>query len=95
MKLKLLTHCKFQSMKIIQNYHNSFEFNMTIVVILYDIHTLEFVVRAQTGSARRILYSTENSVASSFRTNRHFEKTVAIKFASAGSQDWWCQFIPF
>ena len=34
-------------MGVIQNYHNGhtkFEFSMTIVVILYDIHTLEFAV---------------------------------------------------
>ena len=43
----LLIHCKFQSVKVIQNYHNGhtkIEFSMTIVVILYDIHTLEFAV---------------------------------------------------
>ena len=40
-------HCKFQSMKATQNYHNGhtkFEFSMIIVVNLYDIHTLEFAV---------------------------------------------------
>ena len=34
-------------MKATQNYHNGhtkIEFNMTILVILYDIHTLEFAV---------------------------------------------------
>ena len=37
--------CKFQSVNVIQNYHNRHtktEFSMTIVVILYGIDTLEF-----------------------------------------------------
>ena len=43
----MLMHRKFQSMRVVQNYHyghTRFEFSMTIVVILYDIHTLEFAV---------------------------------------------------
>ena len=45
--LQPLPHCKLQSMKATQNYHNGhtkFKFSMTIVVILYDIYTLEFAV---------------------------------------------------
>ena len=47
-------HCKFQSVKATQNSHNShtkIEFSTTIVVILCDIHTLEFAVycRRQRG----------------------------------------------
>ena len=40
-------HCKFQSMKATQNYHNShtkFKFGMIIVVILCGLRTLEFAV---------------------------------------------------
>ena len=47
---------KFQSMNIIQNYHNShtkFKFGMTIVVILYDPHTLEFAVHRKAGAKER------------------------------------------
>ena len=43
----LVVHCKFQSVRATQNSHNGhtkFEFSMTIMVILYDIHTLEFAV---------------------------------------------------
>ena len=41
-----LTTLQFQSVKATQNSHNchtKFEFSMTIVVILYDIHILEFI----------------------------------------------------
>ena len=40
-------HCKMQSMKFIQNYHNEhtkFNFGMLIVVILYEFHTSHFAV---------------------------------------------------
>ena len=42
-------HCKFQSVKVTQNSHNGhtkieYSSYMTIVVILYDIHILEFAV---------------------------------------------------
>ena len=47
-----MPHCKFQSMNIIQNYHNShtkFKFGMTIVGVLCDPHTLEFAVLMHTN----------------------------------------------
>ena len=45
--LGMILHCKYQSIKVTQNYHNGhtkFEFGMTIVVILCGLHTLEFAV---------------------------------------------------
>ena len=43
-------------MNIIQNYHNGhtkFNFGMTIVVIVHDLHTLEFAVYIERHDALR------------------------------------------